>query len=90
MTDESHVDGNALGGLFHDLFGREMTGERGCCGHCGAVGPLGALLAFRRAPGDVVRCATCGAVLLVAVATPTGMRVTMESIRWIEVGDLGA
>ena len=31
MTDATHVDGNALGGLLIDVFGREMTDAHGCC-----------------------------------------------------------
>ena len=41
MIEDVHVDGNAIGGLLHDLFGREMTGEIGCCGNCGATNPSG-------------------------------------------------
>ena len=29
MTDETHVDGNALGGMLMEVFGREMTDARG-------------------------------------------------------------
>lgn len=85
MSYETHVDGNALGGLFHDLFGREMTDQLGCCASCGAVNPLAALLAFRQAPGDVVRCAACGEVIMVAVSRGDRVRVSFESLRWIEV-----
>jgi hypothetical protein len=82
---DTHVDGNALGGLLRDMFGREMTQERSCCGACGSVGPLGSLLAFGEAPGEVLRCVACGTVVLVAVPTPTGLRVTFESLRWMEL-----
>jgi Family of unknown function (DUF6510) len=85
MTDDAHLDGNALGALFHDVFGREMTDERACCATCGSVGPLGTLIAYRQAPGDVLRCSTCGAVVLVAVSSPSGLRLTFESIRWMEL-----
>ena len=87
MTDESHVDGNALGATFHDIFGTEMTHRRGCCDSCGSIATLATLLAYRNAPGDVLRCAGCGAVVLAAVATPTGLRVSFRSLRWIEVAD---
>ena len=29
------VDGNAIGGLLHEVFGTEMTGASSVCGHCG-------------------------------------------------------
>jgi hypothetical protein len=84
MTGASHLDGNALGGLLAELFGREMTDDRGCCAGCGAVNALGALLAFTRAPGDVLRCPGCGTVMLVAVALPGGVRVSLAALRWVE------
>lgn len=84
MSDR-HLDGNALGGLFNELFGREMTDQDACCGTCGAIGPLGRALAFLDAPGQVLRCVNCESVLLVAVATPTGVRITVQSLRWVEL-----
>jgi len=80
-----HVDGNAIGALLHEVFGREMTGEAGCCGHCGAVNSFGALIVYRDAPGDVVRCPACGTVLLVVVARPSGLRLGIASLIWIDL-----
>lgn len=85
MTADAHLDGNSLGALFHDLFGREMTNQRACCDVCGTIGVMGTLMAYRDAPGDVVRCAVCGAILMVAVSLPTGVRVTIRSLRWVEL-----
>jgi ribosomal protein S27E len=87
MIDDRHLDGNVLGGLLHELFGREMTDQRGCCGNCGAINPLGATIVYLDAPGDVVRCPSCATVLLVAVSLPTGLRVTIQSLRWIDLTD---
>jgi hypothetical protein len=84
MTDDAHVDGNALGGLMNEVFGREMTDARGCCAECGAVSALGALIAYTRAPGDVLRCPACDAVMLVAVALPTAVRVSVAGVLWVE------
>jgi len=86
MDGERHLDGNSLGGRLWDLFGREMTDEEGGCGECGAVGLLGQLVVYRDAPGEVARCSSCGAVSIVVVPTPDGLRVTFESIRWVSVG----
>ena len=75
MTDdEHHVDGNAVGGMLIDAFGRDMTAAVGTCADCGAINPLGAVLAYTDAPGDVLRCPGCGAVLLVAVHVRAGYR----------------
>ena len=35
MTDDAHVDGNALGGMLMEVFGREMTDTHGSCASCG-------------------------------------------------------
>ncbi len=85
MTSDGHVDGNALGALFRDIFGQEMTDRRGCCDACGTVTRLGAAMVFRDAPGDVVRCVNCQSVILVAVPVPMGIRVNFLALRWIEI-----
>jgi hypothetical protein len=59
------VDGNAIGGLLHEVFGREMTGVGSVCGTCGAARPVGELVVYLQAPGTVVRCRTCESVLMV-------------------------
>lgn len=85
MTDDYHLDGNAIGGLLLELFGREMTDQGGCCDHCGAVNPLGAVHVYVDAPGTVVRCPACQSVLIVVVEQPDGVRVSFEEIRWLQV-----
>jgi hypothetical protein len=64
---DSALDGNAIGGLLHDVFGTEMTTAIGTCAACGAVGPMAEKVVYLRAPGIVVRCRNCGAVLIVVV-----------------------
>jgi hypothetical protein len=83
MTDAMHVDGNALGGLLIEVFGREMTDAHGCCASCGTVNPLGAMRVYRSA-GDVMRCPTCGNVTIVTVAIREHTRVYPAGVRWIE------
>ena len=83
MTDPTHLDGNALGGLLMEVFGREMTDAHGCCASCGTVNPLGAMRLYRSA-GDVMRCPTCGNVTIVMVALRKRTRVHLGGVRWIE------
>ena len=59
----THLDGNAIGGLLNDVFGREATDASGRCSTCGAENFVGALRVYRAA-GVVVRCPSCGAVLM--------------------------
>ena len=63
----SALDGNAIAGLLHEAFGREMTTARGVCAHCGAEGVVGEWVVYVRAPGIVARCRACSGVLLVIV-----------------------
>lgn len=84
MTDETHVDGSALGAGLNDIFGREVTHQRGCCDACGQAAPLATLNVYRTA-GDVMRCSNCGAVAIVIVERPAGTRVTFGSLRWLEI-----
>ena len=84
MTTERHVDGNALGGLLIEVFGREMTDTKGCCADCGAVNAVGALIVYRSGPGDVIRCPGCDSVLMVAASLPDRPRVYLGSLQWLE------
>ena len=59
------LDGNAIGGLLQEVFGSEMTAATGTCASCGRVGPVAETVVYLRAPGTVVRCRTCGNVLMV-------------------------
>jgi hypothetical protein len=61
------LDGNAIGGLLLEVFGAEMTMATGTCGTCGHVSLVAELAVYQRAPGTVVRCRTCDAVLMVFV-----------------------
>ncbi len=61
------LDGNAIAGPLFDLFGVEMTTASGTCSSCGASAQIAELMVYMRAPGAVVRCPVCGAVLIVLV-----------------------
>ena len=74
------VDGNAIGGLLIDVFGTEMTAAGSTCGTCGASRPVAQLVVYQRAPGTVVRCRTCGSVLMVFVKTPDEVRINLAGL----------
>jgi hypothetical protein len=90
MTDDTHLDGNSLGGLLKDLFGREMTHHRGCCDLCGSISHLGTLVAYRDAPGDVARCPNCGTVVMVAVSRRPAPADLKEPVLNRSRGDVGS
>lgn len=64
------LDANATAGLLYEIFGVEMTASPTECGNCGNEGEIGELLAFTQGPGVILRCSTCGNVVLRIVQTP--------------------
>jgi len=85
MSTESHVDGNVLGGTLMEMFGAEMTDRRGCCGVCGAINPMGSMHVYVDAPGDVMRCPACQAVIMVLTRIGPVVRVNLAQLAWVEV-----
>ena len=83
MTGDTHVDGNALGGVLMEVFGREMTDTRGRCASCDSVHAVGAMLVYRSA-GDVMRCPTCGNIVVVVTTIHERARVHLAGMRWLE------
>src|SRR5213082_595868 len=61
------VDGNAIGGLLLEVFGTEMTDAPTVCASCGDARQVAELVVYLRGPGTVVRCRSCGNVLMVFV-----------------------
>jgi hypothetical protein len=83
MAADTHLDGNALGGVLMEAFGREMTDAQGRCATCGRVHAMGAMLVYRSA-GDVVRCPTCGNVVAVVTTIHEHTRVHVSGMQWLE------
>jgi hypothetical protein len=61
------LDGNAIAGLLHEVFGTEMTTAIGTCATCGATRPVAECVVYLRAPGTVARCRSCSSVQMVVV-----------------------
>jgi hypothetical protein len=57
------LDGNALAGTLREVFTVEVTASPVECAGCGRVGEVATLLAFTHAPGMVLRCPACEAVV---------------------------
>ena len=80
------LDGNAVGGLFDDIFGDDMTVSPTICVHCGRHGDLATLLAFVQAPGVVLRCPTCESVLIRIVQTPDAIYLDARGTTYLRLG----
>jgi hypothetical protein len=64
MADPTVLDGNAIGGLLLEIFGRDLTAAVGTCAHCGARRQVAEFVVYVNAPGTVARCRDCEAVLI--------------------------
>jgi hypothetical protein len=58
------VDGNAIAGVMHDLFARDMTNLGYHCTDCGEAGVMAELVVYMSGPGAVGRCRNCDGILL--------------------------
>jgi Family of unknown function (DUF6510) len=79
------LDGNAIGGLLHEIFGTEMTAAVGTCANCGATGPVAETVVYLQAPGTVMRCRTCTAVLMVVIRRSETNCVDLSGIAALEL-----
>ncbi len=62
------LDGNAIAGDLLATFGTDMTAATGRCTTCRATMAVAELRVYNRAPGTVVRCPGCDAVVMVLVS----------------------
>ena len=84
-TEEMVLDGNAIGGMMLELFGREMTMAVATCRSCGAAGPLASVDVYMKAPGVVVRCRACHSVLMKIVRGRERVWLDVEGVRMMEL-----
>ncbi|HTU97294.1 MAG TPA: DUF6510 family protein [Solirubrobacteraceae bacterium] len=73
------VDGNALAGALAQSLGRDVTGERGTCGHCGKASLVAELVVYPKAPSPVARCPHCGDVVMVVTEISDTITVHMDT-----------
>jgi len=65
-------DGNASAGDLSDVFAVDVTVARTTCAGCGDTRQLAELYAYTRAPGTVLRCASCESVQIRLVRSAHG------------------
>ncbi len=78
------LDGNAVAGQLGELFALEMTTATTRCEACGALAPLAALVAYTDAPGAVLRCRGCEAVILRVVRGPRRLWLDLRGAAHLE------
>jgi DNA-directed RNA polymerase subunit RPC12/RpoP len=79
------LDGNAIAGLLHEVFGTEMTMASGTCATCGATAVVAESVVYLQAPGTVARCRSCGSVLMVVVRGRTMNCVDLQGLAALTV-----
>ena len=72
------VDGNALAGALAQYMGRDVTAERGTCGHCGRASVIAELVVYPKAPSSVARCPHCGDVVMVVTEIRSAVAVHLN------------
>jgi DNA-directed RNA polymerase subunit RPC12/RpoP len=72
QEQDLRLDGNAAAGILSEVFTAEMTSATGTCAHCGASNALGTVQLYTQAPGTVLRCPNCTALLMCMVRMPEG------------------
>ena len=78
------LDGNAIGGDLFAVYRREMTAVVARCRHCGTASAVAKLCVYPRAPGTVVRCPTCHAVVMVLVTIGDECHVHLPALEFEE------
>jgi uncharacterized protein DUF6510 len=85
MSTDGFLDGNAAAGPLHDLFAVDLTAASGQCDGCGLTGRVAEAHVYADAPGIVVRCRGCEAVLLRVVSAPGRTWLDMRGLRYLQV-----
>jgi len=79
------VDGNAVGGELQEIFGRDMTMAVIRCAGCAHDAEMGALMAFTRGPGVVLRCPSCQASIVRIVETPAAVYLDARGAEYLRL-----
>ena len=83
--DELRLDGNAAAGVLGEVFALEITAAVGTCASCGATAEVGAVVVYAQAPGVVLRCPACTAVLLRLVRGPDRLWLDARGLSRLEL-----
>ncbi|HET8653100.1 MAG TPA: DUF6510 family protein [Gaiellaceae bacterium] len=79
------LDGNAAAGLLREVFAVEITTATGTCDGCSSVSAAGAFVAYTQAPGVVLRCPRCDAVLMKVVTDGERFWLDLRGLRSLQL-----
>lgn len=83
--EELKLDGNAAAGILQQVFAVEVTTSSGTCDGCGSTDLVGAVSVYAKAPGTVLRCPHCDAVLLKIVTDGERVWLDLRGLRNLEL-----
>jgi len=84
-ADMPYMDGNAAAGEIGALLAIDVTVARGACAGCGAVATLAEARMYGPAPGLVLRCPACEAVLLRVVEAAERAWLDLRGLAYLEL-----
>jgi hypothetical protein len=79
------LDGNAVAGRLQQIFGRDMTTAVTRCAGCASDAEMGALIAFTRGPGLVLRCPACQNAIARIVETPSAIYLDARGAAYVRM-----
>jgi hypothetical protein len=79
------LDGNAVAGQLQQIFGRDMTTAVARCAGCGQDAEMGALMAFTRGPGVVLRCPRCRTAIARIVETTAAVYLDVRGAEYVRM-----
>jgi len=88
MNTALMLDGNAVAGELEQIFGRDMTMAVARCAGCEREAQLGALMAFTRGPGVVLRCPACQQAIARIVETPSAIYLEARGAAFLRMAPL--
>jgi len=89
MQEDLKLDGNAVAGVLGEVFALEVTAAQATCAGCAAINPIGRVDAYVNAPGAVLRCPSCGQVVMRLVRGPGRYWLDLSGTRCLELRAAG-
>jgi hypothetical protein len=82
---DRRLDGNAAAGLLAEIFTFDVTVARTVCVGCGAVAPVGSLVAYGLEMGAILRCPGCDTALIRVARLERGYGIDLRGTSVLRV-----
>ena len=83
--DDQRLDGNAAAGALTEVLVGDATVIAETCGGCGTTTVMAEVHVYMDAPGTVLRCPGCDAVIMRVVRLPDRLVVDFPALRRMEL-----